>query len=136
MYSRTEDTIRVTARPSHLYARSVRCDVDARKYIAYTNGDCCKMLHLGDDSPSRTISKAAGEGLAVILSAKWGVSYGLVGTQHSRLACLMSHFTTALLVMTLTDAKGAEWIVAKYRENWVASRMSVKSRSTVVQIYT
>ena len=134
MYSRTDGTLRVTSRPTGFYTRSVRCDVDTKKYIAYREGCDVKMFHLGDKP--RSISKATTEGLGIILSAMWGVDSGFVGTEYSRLAYLTNHFAKALLVMTLTDKKGATWIVAKHRENWAASRTSAKSRATVVQIYT
>lgn len=134
VYSRTEGTIRATARPTGSYTRSVRCEADAKKYIAYREGCNVKMFHLGD-SP-RPIGKATTEGLGIILSAMWCVDSGFAGTEYSDLAYLTHHFAPALLVMTLTDAKGTSWIVAKHRENWAASRMSAKSRATVVQIYT
>ena len=134
MYSRVDDTLHAAPRPSGLYTRSVRCVVGGASYVAYRKGNCCKMLHLGDKP--RSISKATIEGLGVILAAKWGVDSGFAGTKYCKLDYLIHHYAPALLVMILTDAKGTAWIVAKHRENWAASRMSAKSRATVVQIYT
>ena len=134
MYSRTESTIRSTSSPSTWYTRTVQCEIDQKKYIAFRTEGTCKILHMGE--APRTVSKATLEGLDVILSAMWYVDSGFTGTQHNRLLYTVHSYAPALLVMTLTDAKGVEWIVAKHREHWAASRMSCKSRSIVVQIYT
>ena len=134
VYSRVDGTIYVTARPTGSYTRSMRCGVDAQKYIAYREGSCCKLFHLGDKP--RSISKATNEGLGVIMAAMWGMDSGFAGSSYCDLAYLANHFASALLVMILTDAKGAEWVVAKHREQWAASRTSAKSRATVAQIHT
>ena len=135
MYSRIDDTLHAAPRPSGLYTRSVRCVVDGASYVAYRKGDRCKMLHLGDKP--RSIGKATTEGLGVILSAMWGVDSSVfAGTTYRKVDYLVHHYAPALLVMTLTDATGADWIVVKHREYWAASRMAAKSRTTVVKIYT
>ena len=135
MYSRIDDTLHAAPRPSGLYTRSVRCVVDGASYVAYRKGDRCKMLHLGDKP--RSIGKATTEGLGIILSAMWGVDSSVfTGTNYCKVDYLVHHYAPALLIMTLTDATGADWIVVKHREYWAASRMAAKSRATVVQIYT
>ena len=142
VYSRTQGTLRAHGMYGHtgstgstaLHTRTVRCNVDTHKYVAHLKDGCCKLLHLGDKP--RPVSKATTEGLGVILSALWGIDSGFAGTAYHRLGYLTRHYAPALLVMTLTDATGAEWVVAKHHENWAASRLTARSRVTVVQIYT
>ena len=135
MYSRIDVTLHAAHRPSGLYTRSVRCVVDGTSYVAYRKGDYYKMLHLGDKP--RSIGKATTKGLGIILSAMWVADSSVfTGTTHCKVDYLTNSYAPALLVMTLTNATGAEWIVVKHREYWAASRMAAKSRTTVVKIYT
>ena len=129
VYSRTKDTLRAPPRPTVSHTLSVRCDVGTQKYIARMRGNLGKLLHLGDKP--RTIRKPDIEALGVILSAISGVDSGFAGTEYDRLGHLTNSYAPALLVMTLTDADGVSWAVAKHREYWAASRMAAKSRATI-----
>ena len=139
VYSRTEGTLRAPWMYGHtgsttLHPRTVRCNVDTHKYVAHLKDGCCKLLHLGDKP--RPIGKVTTEeGLGVILSAMWGIDSGFAGSAYHRLGYLARSYAPALLVTTL-DIKGATWVVAKHHENWAASRLTARSRATVVQIYT
>ena len=142
VYSRTEGTLRAPGMYGHagstalpLHTRTVRCNVDTHEYVALNDGGYCKLLHLGDKP--RPIGKVTTEeGLGVILSAMWGIDSGFAGSAYHKLGYLTHHDATALIVTNLVDNKGAAWVVAKHRENWAASRLTARSRATVVQIYT
>ena len=137
VYSRTEGALRAPGMYGHAgsTARTVRCNVDTHEYVAHLKDGCCKLLHFGDKP--RPIGKVTTEeGLGVILSAMWGIDSGFAGSAYHKLGYLTHHDATALVVATLVDSKGAEWVVAKHRENWAASRLTARSRATVVQIYT
>ena len=140
VYRRIEGTLRAPWMYGHtgstaLHTRTVRCNVDTHKYVAHLKDGCCKLLHLGDKP--RPIGKVTTEeGLGVILSAMWGIDSGFAGSAYHRLGGLTRHYAPALLVTTLVDNKGAAWVVAKHHENWAASRLTARSRATVVQIYT
>ena len=143
VYSRTDSTLRAPWMYGHpgitgstaLHTRTVRCDVDTYKYVAHLKDGCCKLFHLWDKP--RPVSKATTEeGLGAILSAMWGLDSGFAGSAYHRLGYLTRHYAPALLVTTLVDNKGAAWVVAKHHENWAASRLTARSRATVVQIYT
>ena len=143
VYSRTEGTLRAPWMYGHtgitgstaLHTRTVRCNVDTHKYVAHLKDGCCKLLHLGD-KPRPVGKVTTEEGLGVILSAMWGIDSGFDGSAYHKLGYLARHYAPALLVTTLVDNKGAAWVVAKHRENWAASRLTARSRATVVQIYT
>ena len=145
VYSRTEGTLRAPWMYGHtgstgitgstaLHTRTVRCNVDTHKYVAHLKDGYCKLLHLGD-KPRPVGKVTTEEGIGVILSAMWGIDSGFDGTAYHRLGYLARHYAPALLVTTLVDNKGAAWVVAKHRENWAASRLTARSRATVVQIY-
>ena len=142
VYRRIEGTLRAPWMYGHtgitwstaLHTRTVRCNVDTHKYVAHLKDGCCKLLHLGD-KPRPVGKVTTEEGLGVILSAMWGIS-SFAGSAYHKLGYLTRHYAPALLVTTLVDNKGAAWVVAKHHENWAASRLSARSRATVVQIYT
>ena len=139
VYSRTEGTLRAPWMYGHtgstaLHTRTVRCNVDTHKYVAHLKDGYCKLLHLGD-KPRPVGKVTTEEGIGVILSAMWGIDSGFDGTAYHRLGYLARHYATALIVTNLVDNKGAAWVVAKHRENWAASRLTARSRATVVQIY-
>ena len=139
VYSRTEGTLRAPGMCGHagstalpLHTRTVRCNVDTHEYVAHLKDGYCKLLHFGD-KPQPVGKVTTEEGLGVILSAMWGIS-SFAGAAYPTLGYLTHHDATALIVATIVDSKGAEWVVAKHRENWAASRLTARSRATVVQI--